>query len=325
MRRTETGGMLLILCAAMLWGTTGTTNNLLAGAVNATAVGWLRLGIAAPGFMLFSWLITRAAFPRPTSRADRLKFLGNGLCAMAYQACFFQAVDLGGAGLAALVALCSAPLFVAGIAAAFLGERLTARTGTALAITLAGAGLLVGSKGSVGPEGSAGAFILAVGFALLSGLGYATFSVITKSLSSRYAGEQVNALTFSLGAIFLLPIALLGGRIGEVDVVGWGLLLYLGLGTTALAYIIYVRGLQTTLATTASILTLAEPLTATLLSAAIFYASGAPAFSKDQLTWPIAAGAGLMLIGLAVLSVGVSGEKVEKRGEAKEEGALAEG
>jgi len=295
-------GLLLNYLAATLWGTTGITSNLIGPAANGVAVGWLRLTIAAPAFLLLSLATTGRPFPRIQSRADLLRLLACGGCMMAYQALFFQAVALGGAGLAALVAICSAPLVVAAVAAAFLGERLTGRSWLALAITLAGAVLLVGGKGSDGQHGSAADFAVAVVFALLSGTGYAIYSVITKSLTTRYAGAQLNAFSFGLAALLMLPVMLLGGRLGDVGAGGWGLLLYLGLGATFLAYFLYVRALRSIPATTASIITLAEPLTATLLSAAIFYLTAAPAFSKDQLNLTVGLGAGLMLAGLVVLS-----------------------
>jgi DME family drug/metabolite transporter len=47
-------------------------------------------------------------------------------------------------------------------------------------------------------------------------------------------------------------------------------LLYLGLVPTALAYWLFLNGLRHTPATTASILTLAEPLTSTVLAALLF-------------------------------------------------------
>ncbi|MBC8076377.1 MAG: EamA family transporter, partial [Chloroflexales bacterium] len=52
--------------------------------------------------------------------------------------------------------------------------------------------------------------------------------------------------------------------------VGWMMLVYLGLVPTALAYVLFLRGMRTTSATVASIVTLLEPLTSTALAWLIF-------------------------------------------------------
>jgi DME family drug/metabolite transporter len=54
-------------------------------------------------------------------------------------------------------------------------------------------------------------------------------------------------------------------------------LLYLGLVPTALGYVIFLYGMKTTPATVASIATLVEPLTGTLLAMVLFGERLAPA------------------------------------------------
>jgi DME family drug/metabolite transporter len=63
-------------------------------------------------------------------------------------------------------------------------------------------------------------------------------------------------------------------------------LAYLGLVPTAVAYVVYLLGLRTTSVTVAGVLTLAEPLTATLLGVLFF---------RDRLGLAGAAGAALLV------------------------------
>jgi DME family drug/metabolite transporter len=70
--------------------------------------------------------------------------------------------------------------------------------------------------------------------------------------------------------------------------------LHLGLVTTALAYILFARGLNRILAATAVTLSLAEPLTAGLLGVIVV---------GEQLTTLAVVGIGLLIAGLAWLTL----------------------
>jgi DME family drug/metabolite transporter len=71
------------------------------------------------------------------------------------------------------------------------------------------------------------------------------------------------------------------------------LALFLGIVPTALAYVLFARGLRRLSAAETSTLTLAEPLTAGLLGAAVL---------GERLTAVSGCGAGLVLAGLLVLA-----------------------
>ncbi|MGH7350560.1 MAG: EamA family transporter, partial [Candidatus Rokuibacteriota bacterium] len=74
---------------------------------------------------------------------------------------------------------------------------------------------------------------------------------------------------------------------------GWPLLLYLGLGPTAVAYALFTTGLGRVPATAAGIVSLLEPLTATALGLLVF----------GERLGPIGViGASLLLASLALLT-----------------------
>src|SRR5262245_22433109 len=64
--------------------------------------------------------------------ADRWRCVVLGLCMAAFQVTYFSAVTRVGIAIAALIAICGAPLLITALAAAALGERLTARVAGAL-------------------------------------------------------------------------------------------------------------------------------------------------------------------------------------------------
>ena len=75
--------------------------------------------------------------------------------------------------------------------------------------------------------------------------------------------------SFGIGAILLLPVLLTGTTAWLHTTDGIALALYLGLVPTALAYVLFARGLLRLDASEVTTLVLAEPLTATVLGALV--------------------------------------------------------
>jgi drug/metabolite transporter, DME family len=102
------------------------------------------------------------------------------------------------------------------------------------------------------------------------------------------------AAAFGLGALALLPALALSGPGWLLHGDGIALALFLGVIPTALAYILFARGLRRLSASETATLTLAEPVTAGALGAIVL---------AEPLTAMSAAGAGLVLAGLLALAV----------------------
>jgi drug/metabolite transporter, DME family len=188
-----------------------------------------------------------------------------------------------------VVALGSAPA-IAGIAGRLVDrEPLTARWAAATALACAGVLLLV--------LGGGGASVDALGIilAVVSGSGYATYAVLAKRLLRRgHAPERVMAASFSLGALLLVPVLVLGDVRWIATGDGLAMAIFLGAIPTALAYLLFAYGLRHLTPGETATLTLAEPLTATGLGIlALGERPGALA----------AVGAGLVLAGLLALAV----------------------
>jgi len=195
--------------------------------------------------------------------------LGLLLIALAaYQVCYFSAVPRTSVAVTALLAICTAPLMVAGLSRLLLQERFARITLLALAVGITGTVMLV-----VGPTGGrvrlAGEFAFGALLALGAALAYAFVVVLSKRLLLEMNPLAIVGLSFPIGAGLLSPVALHSSSIPQTGT-QWGLLLYLGVIPTALAYILYIFGLRTTSATVASIVTLLEPLTATTLGFLLF-------------------------------------------------------
>jgi DME family drug/metabolite transporter len=213
-----------------------------------------------------------------------------GLAIAGYQLAYFAAIPLLGVAAAVMLNICSAPIFTAVLAGLFLNERLAWRTWTAMAGAIAGTALLVGGA----PQAEGAALWSGAALALTAGLCYSLIGLGSKLLAPHYHPIQPVALSFSLGALLLVAPALAGGLVLRYPPGGWLLIFYLGLVPTAMAYVLYQRGLRGIPATVASILTLLEPLCSTLLAVLLL---------GERLSGVGALGAGLLLASMLLLTV----------------------
>lgn len=279
-------GPMLVCIAAMLWGTVGIASKVLYGIedVPPLVVGFFRLALAVPLLGAWCWWRLGAKTFRFPGK-DYLRVAGLGAAMALYQVFYFKAVAEIGVALASLVTICAAPILV-GIAAVFvLGEAMTRRIAIALAIGLVGAGLLVGVPSDAA---NAAGILWAAGAALA----YSVFVLCSRSLAHHDPGKII-VVGFGAGAVALAPFALASGvAMSAWPPSVWGSLLYIGLIPTALAYVLYFRGMRDTAATPASVLALIEPLTATVLAMAVF---------GERLAAPALLGAGLLVVSMFIL------------------------
>lgn len=285
MTNSSSHGILLILLAAVLWGTTGTSQALAPSGADPLTIGALRLAVGGGALLLFTvvrGLITRGCFSNPGI------ILLAALLVASYQLTFFKAVAVTGVAVGTMVAIGSGPLFAGLFSLLFHAERPDRRW--LIATTLAVAGLLVlfiPAPGSVTEVKTAGVLL-----ALAAGASYAGYAMAIKQLLPGNSSDAVIAVVFTLGGILLVPF-LFGSDLGwSVTQGGVVVILHLGLVATALAYLLFARGLRSVPSVHAVTLSLAEPLTAAALGILIL---------RESVTATAAIGMSLVLAGLVVL------------------------
>jgi DME family drug/metabolite transporter len=255
-----------------LWGTVGVATRLLYGLTetNPLSVGFFRLAISVPALVLACRILVG---PRwyCVQRRDFGRMALIGAMMALYQACFFSSIPRVGVAVATLVTLCTAPVIVSLLSMFGLRERPSWRVGIALASAVVGTALLIDLRPGNQPGGLTGNEALTgVALAVGSATGYAVMALISRTLAERYHPLQPIALGFPVGALMLLAFALPTGLALGYPPAGWLVLLYLGLVPTALGYFAFFAGMRVTSATVASIATLVEPLTATVLAMWLF-------------------------------------------------------
>ncbi|RMD73773.1 MAG: EamA family transporter [Chloroflexi bacterium] len=250
--------------AALSWGTIGVAVGWLyrLTETNSLSIGFLRLLLSAPVLLITARMLAGPqAFRIKPRHRWALVLIGGAFAG--YQVAYFAAIPYLGVAAAVLINICSAPIFTALLARAFLGERLRPSTMLAIGGAVIGAGLLAGGAPQVQ---STNDLLVGAALALTAGFSYSLVVLGARLVAADYHPVVPVALSFTLGALLLLPAALSTGLAIDYPPLGWFILSYLSVVPTALAYALYVRGMRTVRATTAATISLLEPLGSALLA-----------------------------------------------------------
>jgi DME family drug/metabolite transporter len=282
-------GVLAIGGGAVLWGTTG----VVAHAVH------VHTGLSGPSiafYRVFSAALVVVSFRgramvgliRVASRRQLGGLILAGATLGVSQGLYFVAVADAGVSLATLICIGAAPIAVALVAAVSRRRWPTTTLLATLAAALAGLVLITASTSSApGPHATAG--VLA---ALGAGLAYATSTVLSGPVAGLADSWTLTGAASVVGSLTLAPVAVVSGLAFAPDAVTAPALLYLGVVPTVLAYGLFFGGLRTTSTDVAAVLTLLEPLAATVLAVGLL---------GETLTVTGWLGAGLLLAAVGAL------------------------
>ena len=251
---------LQVLLAALCFGTTGTAQALGPDGIDPAAVGAARIACGGALLVLFALLVRRGSGDG-RGPSPRGPVLAGAVGVAAYQASFFAAVSDTGVAVGTIVALGSAPAITGALEWLLHGRRPPGRWTAATALACGGVVLLALAGGS-----AAGISPLGVGLAVIAGGSYATYTLASKRLlEDGHAPEGVMAALFGLGAVALAPLLFLLDTGPLTSAEGLALVLFLGVVPTAVAYVLFARGLRGLQASEAATITLLEPVTAAAL------------------------------------------------------------
>ncbi|MHC8514665.1 DMT family transporter [Sporosarcina sp. ITBMC105] len=245
-----------VLLGAMLWGTTGTAQTFMPQTVHPLAVGASRLAVGGFTLLIVMLILRKIQFHNWPWKAT----LSAALAMAIFQYCFFTSIRLTGVAIGTVVAIGSAPMF-SGLIEWFIHKRRPTRIWlTATAMAVVGCILLFSNK-----EGMA-VHPVGVTLSLCAGLLFACYSLFNKQVVEKVAAIPSVAVIFSASAMMLLPFLFMFETEGLLTVPGISTMLYLGIATTTIAYILFSIGLRNIPSSSAVTLSLAEPLTAAILS-----------------------------------------------------------
>lgn len=287
--------VLLVLLAAVCFGTTGTAQSL-GPEADPTALGAARIALGG-GLLGVLALIRARRTPPPGSRGAMVAVLLGGAGVLAYQPTFFAGTAANGVAVGTVVALGSAPVLTGLLGWVLTRRAPSGRWAVATACATVGVvllGLADGDQGALAPLG----LLASVG----AGASYAVYTLAAKDLLDRGWSP-----TLALGAPF--GTAALGGVVvlatsdtsGLGSAGGLATVLWLGVVTTAVAYLLFGAGLALLPAATVATLTLVEPVTAGLLGVLLL---------GERLPVQGVVGIVVLAAGIAVLALGARRQRV---------------
>lgn len=280
-------GILLVLLAAMCWGTSGTVSTYAPESADALSIGSIRTIVGALGLLVIA-LVEGRGRARPTWPWF-LIFTG-AVGTAGGQLAFFTAIDRAGVAVSTVLTIGVAPVFAGILSAIYLHHRPGRKWAVATALAVIGASIMV-----LGTADTVGGDPVGLLFGVLGGAGYAVYVTVSKKMIEQgHDAVDVTASIFCGAGLLMLPVFFLGDWHWVLEPRGAAVALYLGVATNALPYLLFGIGLALVPVATAATLTLLEPLTATMLGVA---------WLGERLSGLQWFGVALLLVGLLVLAI----------------------
>lgn len=280
-----------LVAACVLWGTTGTSASFVDDSVSPVAIGASTMTIG--GALLFV-ASRRAALGVLRDRSVRGWLIAAALGMVAYPLSFYASMDLAGVAIGNVVSLGSGPIFAALLEWRVDRSRLTMRWMLSAGIAIAGMALLVVGGHDQGSPVDAASIPAGVALGLVAGAGYALFTFATGRVIRRgHSGRATMGAAFGLAAIPLAVVLLVVGAPLLAGAENIGIALYLAIGPMFLAYLFFAVGVRALASSSVTVITLLEPLVATLLAVIIV------GERLEPVAW---VGLALILVGVTVLS-----------------------
>ncbi|GAB6096219.1 DMT family transporter [Desulfatiferula olefinivorans] len=281
-------GSAFVALAALCWGVSGgIAGILLADGWDAFTVSFVRGAIGLMVLLVWLFLSRRTG----GLKNPRLWFWSAvaGLGVAGNFSFYFLSIREGGVAVAATLMYC-APVFVYMVSFGLKLERPTPLKWAAIGVVILGIVLLTGlydaGARSVTPVG--------MGTGLLAGLSYGIF-IFGFSYAARYGSPQeILVIAFTVFVFLLIWPSDAGQIVAAVTTTAWPLFLILGVLGAGVSFFFYIVGLRHTAPTTASIVAMIEPVTASLFGVVML---------NETLTGLQIVGMGLILVTVTALSV----------------------
>ncbi|OKY27224.1 DMT family transporter [Thalassotalea sp. PP2-459] len=261
-------GIFAIIIASFLWGTTGTMASY-APNISPIAIGAFSMGL---GGVLLVICARKTLLNNYKKMLAKPKVLFFGAISVAvYPLAFYSSMRLSGVAIGTVISISTAPFF-----AAILERLLNNKTITLqwmLSFILGSVGIILlalGKDDSVYVAHQLHQHSFGILLGCLAGLTYAGYSWAAKSLieSGVHAQSSMSSL-FGLASLILLPSLYFTGEHLFSSASNTFISLYMAVIPMFLGYILFSYGLNYIEASKATLITLIEPLIATLLAVII--------------------------------------------------------
>ncbi|MGZ7444345.1 DMT family transporter [Paenibacillus sp. TH7-28] len=259
MKNTLLGSIYLAI-AASIWGGMYVVVKVVVAAIPPLELVWMRYLVAIIALLFIgfvkklSWRIHR----RDLLLIIIIGIIGNTISIVTQEI----GTSLSSAQMGAIITA-STPAFMVVFARLLLKERLDFKKGISVALATIGVFMIVGN-GQISMSNQLGGISL-----LVAALTWALMSVLLKRVPSDYSPLVVTTYSILVAIIILTPFVWM--NLGEVDFSQlthpaiWGGVLYLGIISTACAFVLWNRGLQMLNASSGGLFFFFQPLVGTWL------------------------------------------------------------
>ena len=260
-------GISAVLVASVLWGTTGTAATF-APSVSAAAIGSVAMGL---GGLLQALVAVKSIARGKKYLLDQWRFLLLGAVAVAiYPVAFYGSMRIAGVTIGTVVSIGSAPLLSILIEYWLDGIQLTLRWLVGAILGVTGIILPCLAESNYGGDDSSPEVIIGILLGIVAALTYATYSWSARRLmQSGIPSQAAMGATFGIGGILLMPVLFLTGAPLLASWENAAVGAYMALVPMFLGYICFGYGLARIQASTATTITLFEPVVAAVLAVVI--------------------------------------------------------
>lgn len=265
MTRDYSRGVIAIVAASVIWGTTGTAASF-APDISALAIGAFAMGVG--GVLLVINALGELARDRARLLAHRRILLIGGLSVALYPLAFYSSMRLAGVAIGTVISIASAPLFTVLLECVINRKRISLRWGLSFVLGAAGILLLALGRSPASTTATSTAISwLGVMLGLFAGLAYALYSWVARDLIEQgIDSKSAMAGMFGLAAMALLPTLAFTGHNLFANMTHAGVALYMAIIPMFVGYLCFAYGLRYIAASTATLITLLEPVVAVLLA-----------------------------------------------------------
>lgn len=254
-----------VLAAGVLWGAGAlVADGLMAQGMSPVSLALARFAFGLPLLWWWHWRQRRAAGVwRALPLRHRFLVGGTGVAMALNVTCWFAAIALMGATLPTVISICCAPLFVAAVSVVRGYERAGWRLAAALVLALAGVVLIVRpATGWALPAGH----LLGVALSLASAALQAVVVLANARMPAGVSPVSASAWGMTAAACAMALVVLPQGITWPVGRMGWLGVVYTGVVTTSIAYLLFAWGSRRMTPTAAGLGILVEPLVTALLA-----------------------------------------------------------
>ena len=258
-------GTLAIVIASFLWGTTGTVASF-SNDVSPLAIGAFAMGLGGV-LMVLTNIRSLLANYRQLFKRKGL-FAAGALSVAIYPLAFYSAMHLSGVAIGTIVSIASAPMFAALLERLFNQKSISRKWGVSFAFGVIGVILLTHGKKPAFDDTS-NLFLNSLGIVLgcIAGLTYACYSWVAKSFITKgIDSKAAMSGLFGGAAILLLPSLFFTGENLFLNITNSAVSLYMAIIPMFLGYLLFAYGLTFIETSNATLITLLEPLIATILA-----------------------------------------------------------